>query len=136
MSTQPNEPPPSEPPPVSSQGTGITADERTWGTMAHVSSIIGMFVGGMAVLGPLIVWLVKKNESAYVAHHGREALNFQITMLIVSVILIVAGWFTCGIAWALLGVVWLANVILSIIGAVKANEGQRWTYPFSIRLVT
>jgi uncharacterized Tic20 family protein len=132
MSTQPTEPPPSGPPPVS----GVTPDERTWGTMAHVSSLIAMFVGGLMVLGPLIVWLVKKNESAYVAHHAREALNFQLSLLIVGAVLFVAGFFTCGIGWALLGVVWVCNVILSIIGAVRANEGQLWTYPFSIRLVT
>ena len=103
--------------------------------MAHASALIAIVVGLM-VLGPLIVWLMKKDTSEFVAHHARESLNFQITMLIVGVILIVAGWFTCGIAWALLAVVWLGNVILSIIGAVKANEGQRWSYPFSIRLVT
>ena len=135
MSTQTNEPPPSEPPPVSSQGSGISPDERTWGTMAHVSSIIAMFVGGLAVLGPLLVWLLKKNESAYIAHHAREALNFQITMFIaaaISAVLICAG----GLGLLLLVVVGVANLVLSIIGALKANEGQRWTYPFSIRLVS
>ena len=135
MTTQPTDPPPSgEPPPMSSQA--ITPDDRTWGTMAHVSSIICMFVGGLTVLGPLIVWLVKKNESPYVAHHGREALNFQITMLIAFAVCFVAGFVTCGVGWALGGLVAIVNVILSIIGAVKANEGQLWTYPFSIRLVS
>jgi uncharacterized Tic20 family protein len=63
MSTDQNEPPPMEPS-ASSHGTGITPDERTWATMAHVSAIIAMFVtvGGFAVVGPLLVWLLKKNE--------------------------------------------------------------------------
>jgi uncharacterized Tic20 family protein len=133
MSTQPTEPAPSGgPPPISSQP--ITPDERTWGTMAHVSSIIAMFVGGLTVLGPLIVWLVKKNESAYVAHHGREALNFQITMLFVTIVCALSLF--CFIGFVLLPLAFLANVILSIVGAMWANEGQLWTYPFSIRLVT
>ena len=131
MSTQSNEPPPAPPP-----ASGITPDERTWGTMAHVSALIAMFVGGLMVLGPLIVWLLKKNESSYVDHHGREALNFQITMLIAFAVCFVAGFATCGIGWAVGGLVAIANVIVTIIAAVKANEGQRWTYPFSIRLVT
>ena len=133
MSTEGNEPPPSGPPPISPDGAAITSDERTWGTIAHVSPLIAMFVGLM-VLGPLVVWLLKKNESSYVAHHAREALNFQITMLIASAI----GFATlfCFIGFVLLPAIFVANVILSIIGAVKANEGLRWTYPFSIRLVT
>ena len=132
MTTQPTDPPPSGVPPLSSQP--ITPDERTWGTMAHVSSIIAMFIGGLAVLGPLIVWLVKKNESPYVAHHGREALNFQITMFIAA--LVSAALILCGIGLVLLPLIFVANVILSIIGAMRANEGQLWTYPFSIRLVS
>ena len=135
MTTQPNDPAPSGgPPPMSS--IPITPDDRTWATMAHVASIIAMFVGGLSVLGPLIVWLVKKNESEYIAHHGREALNFQITMLIAFAILFVAGFVTCGITWAMCALLGIANIILSIIGAIRANDGQLWTYPFSIRLVS
>lgn len=133
MSTQPNEPPPFEPTPA----TGLTPDERLWATLAHLAAFIGLLTtaGALAVLGPLVVWLLKKDESSYVAHHAREALNFQITMLIAAAVLFVAGYFTCGISWALFVPVGVANVVLSIVGAVKANEGQRWTYPFSLRLV-
>jgi uncharacterized Tic20 family protein len=121
MSTQTN-----EPPPVS----GVTPDERTWGTLAHV---IALFAG---VIGALIVWLIKKNESAFVAHHGREALNFQITMLIAGVALLLLAFVTCGLGIPLLVVVPIANIICCVLGAVKANEGRLWTYPVSIRLVS
>jgi uncharacterized protein len=134
MTTPTNEPSPSGPPPE----TGLTPEERTWATMAHVAAIIGLFAtaGVLAVLGPLLVWMAKKDESKYVAHHGLEALNFQITMLIVGAALFVAGWVTCGLGWKLSIVAWVLNLVFSIIGAVRANDGERWTYPFSLRLVT
>jgi uncharacterized Tic20 family protein len=135
MTTQPSDPPPPVVPAVSP----ITPDERTWGTMAHVSSLIAMFLGGLSALGPLIVWLMKKNESAFVAHHGREALNFQLTMLVLYGVLAVATFATCGLGWIvfwpILGIASLANVVLSIIGAVRANDSQLWKYPLSLRLV-
>ncbi len=125
MSTQGNEPPPSGPPPMS-----LTADEKTWGTLSHVIALFG------GIIGALIVWLVKKDESAFVAHHGREALNFQITVLIAMVAMGVLAAVTCGLGIPLLMVVPVVNIVFCVIGAVKANEGLRWTYPFSIRLVT
>jgi uncharacterized Tic20 family protein len=143
MTSQPETPPPpsdvpppmpSDVPPPASRGA-VSPDDRTWGTMAHVASIIGMFVGGLAILGPLVIWLLKKNESAYVAHHGREALNFQITVLIAGVVLFALGFLTCGLSWFLLAALGVVNIVFSIIGAVKANEGERWTYPFALRLV-
>lgn len=132
MTADPNVPPPPPPPP----GPGPTSDDRTWGTMAHASALIAMLVGGLMVLGPLVVWLVKKDQSPYVAHHGREALNFQITMLIVFAVLVAVGFATCGIGFIALPVAAVVNIVLTIIGAMKANEGVLWTYPFALRFVS
>jgi len=104
--------------------------------MAHVSSIIGaVIVVGLGVLGPLVIWLVKKRNSAYVDHHAKEALNFQITMLIVSAICFGCG-LTCGIyGFMLLGVAVVVNVVASIVAAVAANHGAAYRYPFCLRLI-
>ena len=114
---------------------GPTPDEKTWGTMAHASALIAMFVGGLSPLGPLVVWLMKKNESAWVEAHAREALNFQITMLIVGAVVTVIGFATCGIGLFILPVVGVVDIVLTILAAVKANAGESYRYPFALRLV-
>ena len=91
------------------------------------------------LLGPLIVWLVKKDTMPFVADQGKEALNFNITLLIASIVLILVTVFTLFIAafitiplGILLGIAWL---VLTIIAGIKANEGQPYRYPFSWRLL-
>ena len=128
MTTDATTPPPSP-------ATGPTPDERTWGTIAHASALIGILLGGLAVLGPLVVWLVKKNESAWVETHAREALNFQITMLIVFAVLVVLGFATCGIGFVILPVAGVVDIVLTIMAAMKANAGEAYKYPFALRLV-
>jgi uncharacterized protein len=138
MTADPNVPPPSPPPtpPSPPPTVGTTPDERTWATMAHASALIAMVLGGLMVLGPLIVYFAKKDTSPYVAHHAREALNFQILMLVVAAVLIVVGFVTCGAGWIALIVAGVMNIVLTIMGAMKANVGVMWTYPFSLRLVS
>lgn len=130
MASEPGTPavPPPPPPPA------VTPDERTWATMAHVSGIIASFVT-LSALGPLIVWLVKKNESSFVDDHGREALNFQITVMCVAIVIVILGFATCGIGLLLLPLLGIASIVLSIFGAVKANDGLPWRYPVSIRFI-
>lgn len=123
------------PNPAPDAGTGTpSADERQWGMIAHLSALIGLLVGFM-FLGPLIVWLMKKDQSEYVSYHGREALNFQITWLIIFAVLLVVGLVTCGIGLIVLPVAAVVNIIFVIIAGLKANEGERYQYPFSLRLV-
>ena len=134
----PPPPPPTDVPPPPAPGSPAepTPDERTWATMAHASALIAMVVGGLMILGPLVVWLIKKNESAYVDYHGKEALNFQITMFGVDICAVVVGIATCGIGLiVLLPLVVLANIILTILAAMAANRGEMYRYPFTLRLV-
>ncbi len=128
MTAAPDAPPPPD--------VGPTPDEKTWGTMAHVSSIVGaVIIVGLGVLGPLIIWLTRKRKSAYVDHHCKEALNFQVTMLIVSAICFGSG-LTCGIyGFMLLGVAVVVNVVASTFAAVAAGKGVLYCYPISLRLV-
>ena len=101
---------------------------------AHLSSFSGHFIPFGHVFGPLIVWCIKKDEMPFVNDQGKEALNFQITMtlaLIVSAILIVIV-----IGFVLLLVVWLFDIIVTIIAAVKANEGVAFRYPLTLRFIS
>ena len=106
-----------------------TPDERTWGLLAHLSSLIASLVGLMFV-GPLIVWLVKKDQSPFVEDQAKEALNFQIAVLIA---IAVCGLTCIGIV--LIPVVAIAALVYSVLAAVEANKGVYYRYPYSIRLI-
>ncbi len=86
------------------------------------------------IFGPLIVWLVKKDESHFVDDQGKESLNFQITFTIFCIFSGILTVIFIGII--LLIALGIAFLILVIIAAVKANEGEKFRYPFTIRLIT
>ena len=112
---------------------GLTADERTWGGAAHWSALIGAFVA-MAFLGPLIVLLAKGNTSPYVRQQAVESLNFQITCLIFGVVSFVLVFVLIGfLLLAVVGIWWL---VFTIIGSVKASNGELYRYPLNIRMVS
>lgn len=111
----------------------IPAEERTWAMLCHLSALGGYLVGGLTFLGPLIVWLIKKDEMRSVDVAGRESLNFQITMFIAVVVsgalmMVVIGCF-------LLPIVFLVGIIFPIIASVKTNAGEQYRYPFAIRIL-
>lgn len=101
----------------------------------HLSALAGFVVPGFGhFLGPLIVWLIKRGESSEIDAHGKEALNFQISMLIYN---LVAGVLCLVlIGFALLAVLHILNVVFVILAAIKANEGQMYRYPLTIRLIS
>ncbi len=132
--------PPSEPVTV-----GPSPDERQWAMFAHLSAILGglltgAFGGGWGCfIGPLIIWLVKKDTMPFVDDQGKEALNFNITVAIAFVVLLLLSIMTFGIGliiaiplWVIIGIAWL---VFTIIAAIKANEGVRYRYPFTLRLI-
>ena len=131
------------PPPVSD---GVPpADQRQWAMIAHLSSLVGAVVtAGWAgsigcFLGPLIIWLVKKDTMPFVDDQAKEALNFNITVGIVFLALLLLSILTLGIgliiaipAWIVIGIAWL---VVTIIAAVKSNQGEAYRYPFALRLI-
>lgn len=125
---------PVPPPPPQQQPAGApSADARNWAIGAHLSAIAAAFVA-LAFLGPLVVWLVKKDEDAFVGHHAVEALNFQVTFLGVLVVTFIIGIVTLGLGFLLflvLGPAWLYFVIR---GAMAASNGQAYRYPLTMRL--
>ncbi|HKJ43730.1 MAG TPA: DUF4870 domain-containing protein [Sunxiuqinia sp.] len=109
-------------------------DERMWGMLCHLSALAGLVlpVAGN-IVGPLLVYLIKKEEYSFVEDQGKESLNFQITvtiLLFVSSILIVIG-----IGILLLAVIGIGALVFTIIAAVRANEGEFYRYPWSIRFL-
>lgn len=108
-------------------------DERMWGLIAHLSSLVGYVIPFGNLVGPLIVWQIKKDESAFIADQGKEALNFQITVML-AILVCVPLMFVCiGIPMAM--AVGVADLVFIIIAAIKANEGVAYRYPFTLRLV-
>lgn len=125
--------------------SGIAADQRQWAMFAHLSALLGGIVtAGWAgsigcFVGPLVIWLVKKDSMPFVEDQAKEALNFNITVAIVffalfvltiltlglGLIISVPGFFVVGIAW----------LVLTILAAIKANEGVAYRYPFALRLI-
>ena len=114
--------------------TGVpTAEDKQWGLFAHLSSLAGLIIPFGNILGPLIIWQVKKDSLPFAADQGKEALNFNITIAIAAII---CGLLTLVlIGFLLLPLVGLAWLVFTIIAAVKANNGEAYRYPFALRLV-
>ncbi|MFA5239470.1 MAG: DUF4870 domain-containing protein [Phycisphaerae bacterium] len=109
------------------QPTGVSKDARMWAMLCH---LLGLFT---SFIGPLIIWMLKKEEDPFVDSQGKEALNFQITVLIAS---IVSGLLTMLCIGVFLGMaVCIADIIFCIIACVKANGGEAYRYPVSIRFI-
>ena len=105
----------------------INKDARTFAMLAHLLAIFTSF------LGPLIIWLVKKDEHPYVNEQGKEALNFQIT---VAIAYIAAGLLTFAcIGFLLLPAVGILDLIFCIMACIAANKGEHYRYPLSIRFI-
>lgn len=114
--------------------TGLpTPDERTWGMVAHLAALAGFVLPFGNILGPLVVWLVKRDHSVFIAAEAKEALNFNISIAIGGVVCFMLFLLSIGVLFAaLLVLFWL---VMIIIAALKANEGIAYRYPFTLRLV-
>lgn len=109
------------------------AEERQWGMFAHLSALAGLIIPFGTLLGPLIVWQLKKNEMPFVDDQGKEALNFQITVAIALIACM--ALMVVLIGFLLLPVVGIGALVFTIIGGIKANEGRPYRYPFTLRLI-
>ena len=108
-------------------------EQRTWAMLCHLSALAGFIIPMGSIIGPLVVWLIKKEEMPLVAEHGRKSLNFQITMLIAYIICFILMFVVIGAI--LLPVVAIFSFIMVVIGAIKTNDGKSFSYPFSLNLI-
>lgn len=114
--------------------TEITRSEiKNWSMACHLSALVGFFIPLGALIGPLVVWLMKRDQIVEVAEQGRDSLNFQLTMLIAYVVSFILVFI--GIGLLLLPLVGLFSLVMIIIATVKASEGKRFTYPLSLQLI-
>jgi uncharacterized Tic20 family protein len=112
---------------------GLRAEERTMGMLCHLLAFSGYLIPFGHLIGPLVMWLVKKDESAFVDANGKESLNFQITVTIATVVSGILCLLLIG--FLLLPVVIVGSLVLTIIASIKANEGTVYRYPFCLRLI-
>lgn len=120
--------------------------ERGWAMAAHLCGLLWLLGSGgllflpfgtlalFTVLGPLIIWKAKGEDMPFAGGQAKEALNFQITMLLLglaSCLLLIVG-----IGFLLLWILGLLNLIFVIIAAIQVNDGKPYRYPFALRLVT
>lgn len=114
-------------------GEALRSEERTWGMLAHLAALSGYVTAIGFVVGPLVVWLLKKDESAFVDDQGKESLNFQITMFVFVAIGIVLAFVLIG--FVLLFAIGILQLVFVIIAMIKANEGVRYRYPINFRFI-
>lgn len=106
---------------------------RNFGMFCHLASLAGFLIPFGNILGPLIVWLMKKQEMPFVDDQGKEALNFNITIAIAGIISAVLTVILIG--FLLLIAVFVTQIVFTIIAAIKASQGEAYRYPFALRLV-
>lgn len=101
-----------------------TSDDKTMAILSHILTLVA------PILAPLVIYLIKKDESDFVRWHARESLNFQITVVIACIIL-----FITIIGILLLWVVGIFSLVCVIIATIRASEGKLYKYPLSIRFI-
>ena len=109
----------------------LTSQEKTWGMLCHLSTLLSYFAAGLTFIGPLICWLVKKDSSKFVDYHGKESLNFQLNILVYTLICLPLLCVVVGVV--LLGVLHTYSIVCVIIAGIKASGGELFRYPFIFR---
>ncbi len=151
MSDQPPPPPrehdsvgnPDQPwDPGMAQGSMSESQEKTWSILAHLSAPIAALIsaGMLNFIGPLIIWALYKDKSQRVRHAAAGAFNFNLSLWIFYAVLVVVSVVTLGVALLItipLGiVVWIGSMIIHVLAAIKANNGEVYTYPMQIPVLT
>src|ERR1700686_1342083 len=114
--------------------TSAQPNVRTWCVLCHATALLGFVVPWAGhILGPLIVWLAKRGDSPEIDEHGKESLNFQISMLIYNLIAGVLCLVLIG--FVILGILHILNLVLVIVASIQASEGKLYRYPITIRLI-
>ncbi len=115
--------------------TGADKTARNWAVAAHLSGLslyLGIPFGN--ILGPLVVWLIKKDESPYAEQQAKEALNFQISLTIYGIVAALLA--VVFIGFLLIPVLFVLQIVLTIVATIRVSEGKPYEYPLTIRLVS
>ncbi len=114
--------------------TVSSSNIRTWCVLCHASALLGLFFHFLGhIFGPLIVWVLKRGDGAEIDAHGKESLNFQLSMLIYDAVALILCIVLIGIPILLL--LWVLNTVLVIVASIKASDGELYRYPLTIRFI-
>jgi len=128
-------------PPVNERGRAFdpdtTPDERSYAMFMHLSLLVHVVLSIIAIVIPAIMWQMKKDESPFLDDHGREAVNFQISLLIWSVVFTViaipVGFLTCGVGFVIAFVPYIIGIVGMVQASSAANRGEFYRYPMTVR---
>jgi len=113
--------------------TNVNRDENMWAMICHISAFSVFFIPFGNIISPLVIWLIKKDEFPFVDDQGKEALNFQISLTIYVIASAILTLLLVGIPM-LIGFL-IFGFVVTIIGAMKANDGEKYRYPMTIRFI-
>ena len=106
---------------------------RGWAMLSHLGAFVGVLIPFGNIIAPLVIWLIKREESAFVEDQAKESLNFQISL---SIYMLVAGLLTFVlIGFVLVPIAGIFGIVVVIIAAVTANKGEKYRYPLCIRFI-
>lgn len=112
----------------------LSDDACKTASLLHLSALVGLLGNGIGfILGPLVVWFLKRDDDPFIDEQGKEAINFQITMTLAAIVSAVLMAVLIG--FVLLPLVLIAMVVLPIVAALKAREGESYRYPATIRFI-
>ena len=121
------------PTPPPAPGGALDPETRNWGMAAHLAALAGFVIPFGNIIGPLVVFLMKKGQNAFIEGEAKESLNFQITVSILAIPCIILVFLLIGIP--LLLALGIGSLVFIILAAIKANEGTPYKYPVNFRLV-
>jgi uncharacterized protein len=123
-----------QPTPSPVPASSTSSEVRTWSVLCHASALLGLFFHFFGhLLGPLLVWLIKRDLSPVIDANGKESLNFQLSMLIYDIVAGILCIVLIGIP--ILIALWILNTVLVIIASVKTSNGEFYRYPLTIRFL-
>jgi uncharacterized Tic20 family protein len=121
--------------PATAGHASVKADDKQWGMYAHLSALLGVPLAGFTFIGPILCWLYKREGSPFVDAHGKEAVNFQLTMFVPFVVtLVLAASITTYLFVLPIGVL-LFGGVMAIMAGMQANEGKMYQYPVCVRVI-
>jgi uncharacterized protein len=109
----------------------VSSDENIWSMFMHFSLLCGFLIPVAGLIVPIVMWQVKKDESELIDKHGKIIVNWIITYIILAIAFGILCLIVIGIP--LVGALFIAGIVFPIIGGIKANNGELWPYPFSIK---
>jgi uncharacterized Tic20 family protein len=117
----------------SAEVSAMSKDEKMWALLCHLSALAGFVIPFGNIIAPLVIWILKKEEYPLVDDQGKESLNFQISITIYLIIGVILIFVAIGIV--ILPIIALFSLIMIIVASIKANDGEKYRYPLTIRLI-